>query len=68
MEELEKQEENAEEVEQVVETEEIEENNEFAYIERSKPLGRLVFLVAFTAIMLVSSTYAWFSAQKNVTI
>ena len=34
--------------------------------ERKKPLGKLVTLVAFTAIMFISSTYAWFSAQKNV--
>ena len=35
---------------------------------RTKPLGRLILLVAFTAIMLVTSTYAWFSTQKNVTL
>lgn len=31
-------------------------------------LNSLILLVAFTAIMLIVSTYAWFSAQKNVTI
>ena len=31
-------------------------------------LNSLILLVAFTAIMLIISTYAWFSAQKNVTI
>ena len=41
---------------------------EIDYIEKTKPLGKLVFLVAFTAIMLISSTYAWFSAQKTVTV
>lgn len=48
--------------------EEFELEEEFDYIAQTKPLGRLVFLVAFTAIMLISSTYAWFSAQKNVSI
>ena len=33
-----------------------------------KRLNSLILLVAFTAIMLIVSTYAWFSAQKNVTI
>ena len=33
-----------------------------------KRLNSLVLLVAFTAVMLIVSTYAWFSAQKNVTI
>ena len=33
-----------------------------------KRLNSLVLLVAFTAIMLIVSTYAWFSTQKNVTI
>jgi len=31
-------------------------------------LNSLILLVAFTAVMLIVSTYAWFSAQKNVTI
>lgn len=31
-------------------------------------LNSLILLVAFTAIMLIVSTYAWFSAQKNVSI
>ena len=55
-------------IEETAETEELEQLNEYDYITRTKPLGKLVFMVAFTAIMLVSSTYAWFSAQKNVTI
>lgn len=33
-----------------------------------KRLNSLILLVAFTAIMLIVSTYAWFSAQKNVSI
>ena len=33
-----------------------------------KRLNSLILLVAFTAIMLIVSTYAWFSAQKNVTL
>ena len=33
-----------------------------------KRLNSLILLVAFTAVMLIVSTYAWFSAQKNVTI
>ena len=35
---------------------------------RIKELRRLIFLVGFTAIMLIMATYAWFSAQKNVSI
>ena len=31
-------------------------------------LNSLILLVAFTAIMLIVSTYAWFSSQKTVTI
>lgn len=31
-------------------------------------LNSLILLVAFTAIMLIVSTYAWFSTQKNVTL
>ena len=57
-------EENIEEVEQYEEPE----SEGYDYITNTKPLGKLVFLVAFTAIMLISSTYAWFSTQKNVTI
>ena len=72
-----------EETEQVLEDVELEDMQEeyvedeeqsggYAYYEannvRTKPLGRLILLVAFTAIMLVSSTYAWFSTQKNVTL
>lgn len=33
-----------------------------------KRLNSLILLVAFTAIMLIVSTYAWFSTQKNVTL
>lgn len=33
-----------------------------------KRLNALILLVAFTAILLIVSTYAWFSAQKNVTL
>lgn len=33
-----------------------------------KRLNSLILLVAFTAIMLIVSTYAWFSSQKNVTL
>ena len=31
-------------------------------------LNSLILLVAFTAVMLIVSTYAWFSAQKTVTV
>ena len=31
-----------------------------------KRLNALILLVAFTAILLIVSTYAWFSTQKNV--
>ena len=33
-----------------------------------KRLNALILLVAFTAILLIVSTYAWFSTQKNVTL
>lgn len=33
-----------------------------------KRLNSLILLVAFTAIMLIVSTYAWFSTQRNVSI
>ena len=33
-----------------------------------KRLNSLILLVAFTAVMLIVSTYAWFVAQKNVTL
>lgn len=33
-----------------------------------KRLNSLILLVAFTAVMLIVSTYAWFSTQKNVTL
>lgn len=35
---------------------------------RIKKLRKLIFLVRFTAIMLIMATYAWFSTQKNVSI
>ena len=33
-----------------------------------KRLNALILLVAFTAILLIVATYAWFSTQRNVTI
>ena len=33
-----------------------------------KRLNALILLVAFTAILLIVSTYAWFSTQKNVSL
>lgn len=33
-----------------------------------KRLNSLILLVAFTAIMLIVSTYAWFTTQKNVSL
>jgi len=33
-----------------------------------KRLNSLILLVAFTAVMLIVSTYAWFSTQKTVTL
>ena len=33
-----------------------------------KRLNALILLVAFTAVLLIVSTYAWFSTQKNVTL
>ena len=33
-----------------------------------KRLNSLILLVAFTAVMLIVSTYAWFSTQKNVSL
>ena len=33
-----------------------------------KRLNALILLVAFTAILLIVSTYAWFSTQRNVTL
>ena len=67
---LEEVEEFQEEVENL-ETEIWEENEDSdyeEYYESKKPIGKLLTLVAFTAIMLISSTYAWFSAQKTVRI
>ena len=39
-----------------------------ANYQTKSPLKRLILLVAFTGIMLIASTYAWFSVQNNVTI
>ena len=36
--------------------------------ESKKRLHALILLVAFTAVLLIVSTYAWFTAQKNVSI
>lgn len=36
--------------------------------ESRRRLNSLILLIAFTAIMLIVSTYAWFSTQKDVTI
>ena len=47
--------------------EDLGENTEYEYT-RTKSTRKLILLVAITAIMLISSTYAWFSAQKNVTL
>ena len=56
------------ELEEVLENE-IEDETYFEeQYKRTKPIGKMITLVACTAIMLVSSTYAWFSAQKNVNI
>ena len=33
-----------------------------------KRLNVLILLVAFTAILLIATTYAWFSTQRNVTL
>ena len=58
-------------LENEIEDEEDEPEDETYFEEqykRTKPIGKLITLVACTAIMLVSSTYAWFSAQKNVNI
>lgn len=38
------------------------------YNNKNKTIKKLIFLVAFTVIILISSTYAWFSSQKDVTI
>ena len=36
--------------------------------ESKKRLNSLILLVAFSAILLIASTYAWFSTQRDVTI
>ena len=36
--------------------------------ETKSPLRRLILLVAFTGILLITSTYAWFSTQRDVDI
>ena len=33
-----------------------------------KRLNALILLVAFTAVLLIVSTYAWFSTQRNVVL
>ena len=33
-----------------------------------KRLNALILLVAFTAVLLIVSTYAWFSTQRNVNL
>lgn len=35
---------------------------------RTKSMRKLIFLVAFTGIMLIMTTYAWFTTQKTVSI
>ena len=35
---------------------------------KKKQIKKLVFLVGFTSILLIMTTYAWFTTQKNVTI
>lgn len=35
---------------------------------KRKSISYLVFVIALTAILLVMSTYAWFSTQRDVTI
>ena len=36
--------------------------------ESKKRINSLILLIAFTAILLIVSTYAWFSTQKDVSI
>ena len=36
--------------------------------ESSKRINSLILLIAFTAIMLIVSTYAWFTSQKDITL
>lgn len=49
-----------------------EELDDVAYYEENyqstRPMAKLIFLVAFTAIMLITSTYAWLSVQEEVTL
>lgn len=35
---------------------------------KTEAMRKLIFLVAFTGIMLIMTTYAWFTTQKNVSI
>ena len=35
---------------------------------KNKQIKKLIFLVGFTSILLIMTTYAWFTTQKNVTI
>ncbi len=37
-------------------------------VESKKRINAIILLLAFVAIMLVVSTYAWFSTQKNVSV
>ena len=66
-EELENEELEVEEYEDILEAEDSELLEDNEYIPK-KSLRRLVMLVSLTAIMLVTSTYAWFSMQTEVTI
>lgn len=36
--------------------------------ESTKRINSLILLIAFTAIMLIVSTYAWFTSQKDITL
>ena len=65
--ELENEELEVEEYEDILEAEDSELLEDYEYIPK-KSLRRLVMLVSLTAIMLVTSTYAWFSMQTEVTI
>ena len=36
--------------------------------ESRKKISSLILLTAFTAVMLIVSTYAWFTSQKDITL
>ena len=36
--------------------------------ESRKRIGNLILLIAFTSVLLISSIYAWFTTQRDVTI